>query len=76
MIEKPAEVGRYIFSNGKYKLWCEDKRGMECLAPEQVKENKAADNSGVFSSAVAFLNFLSLTIEKGPQGFFQPQTKA
>jgi hypothetical protein len=41
MVDKPAEVGRYFFVGGKYKLWCEDKRGYECMSPEQVKGGRA-----------------------------------
>lgn len=75
LVEKPAEVGRYYFVNGKYKLWSEDKRGLECMAPEQVREGKVSDNSDVFCSGVAFINYLSFAIEKTKQGFFQPKTK-
>lgn len=75
MIEKPAEMGRFYFCNGKYKLWCEDKRGFECQAPEQVKGGKTNENSNVFCSAVSFINFLCMKLEKSKTGFFQPKTK-
>lgn len=40
-----------------------------------MKGGSASDSSNVFCSAVTFINFLSLNIDKQPTGFFQPRSK-
>ena len=70
-------------SCGRIKLWCEDSRSFESLAPEELElthnnsQNSMTNmsDSKVFCAAVTFINYLCYTADKSKYGLFEPKTK-
>ena len=48
-------------------MWCEEKRSLSCMAPEEIEHGKYSERSKVFTSGVSLLNFLAAVHEERPK---------
>ena len=63
ILKSSAEIGRCFFYLGRVMLWCEEKRGLSSVAPEELEHGKYHEKSKVFTSGISLINFLHCVYE-------------
>ena len=59
-----SEIGRCFLCQGRVMVWCEEKRSLSGMAPEEIEHGKYSERSKVFTSGVSLLNFLAAVNEE------------
>ena len=63
IIRASTELGRCFLYMGRIMLWCEEKRGICSVSPEELEHGKFHPKSKVFMSGMALINFLHCVYE-------------
>ena len=63
ILKTGAEIGRCFLYSGRVMLWCEEKRGMSSISPEELENGKSHEKSRVFTAGMALINFLFCAYE-------------
>lgn len=64
ILKTGSEVGRCFLAHGRVLVWCEERRGLGSMAPEEVEHGKYTEKAKVFASGIALLNFLAAVHEE------------
>ena len=66
ILKTGSEIGRCFLAQGRVMVWCEERRSLSGMAPEEIEHGKGSDRSKVFTAGVSLLNFLAAVHEERP----------